>query len=338
MKYLRNILLPFVPFYFLATWFRNKLYDFGIKKGHSHNLSVICVGNLSVGGTGKTPMIEYLIHLLKSDFKIATLSRGYRRKTKGFQLANPASTFQTIGDEPFQFYNKYHKDILVAVDSNRDNGIQSLLKKTDAPEVVLLDDAFQHRKVKAGLNILLTTYHQPFFKDMVLPTGNLRESKTGAQRAHIIMVTKCPKKMTKSQKATFVKKIKPKSFQEVFFSSITYSDKVIAFHTTQNLHDITAFTLVTGIADDTPLVDFLTQKKLTFQHLSFKDHHEFSDKDIDVLNSHECLITTEKDYMRLKHYNILKEKLFYIPITIEIDRSSKFDSLIKQYVKDSVPC
>ena len=156
----------------MVTCLRNKFYDLGIKKSESYNFPVICVGNLSVGGTGKTPMIEYLIDLLKDDYKIATLSRGYKRKTKGFQLANENSTAESLGDEPFQFYNKFKKDILVAVDADRSNGIEKLKQLDNPPDVILLDDAFQHRKVKAGFNILLTTYSNPYFKDIVLPTGN----------------------------------------------------------------------------------------------------------------------------------------------------------------------
>jgi tetraacyldisaccharide 4'-kinase len=169
MKLLRYILFPAVPVYFLVTWLRNKLYDFGIKKSVSYNFPVLCVGNLSVGGTGKTPMIEYLIRLLKTDYKVATLSRGYKRKTKGFLLANENVSAETIGDEPFQFYSKFKHDILVAVDSDRRNGIKNL--QNHNPDIVLLDDAFQHRKVNPEFNILLTTYANPYFKDIVLPTA-----------------------------------------------------------------------------------------------------------------------------------------------------------------------
>ena len=161
MKLLRKILFPLVPIYYTVTSLRNKLYDLGIKKSKSYDFPIICVGNLSVGGTGKTPMIEYLIHLLKDDYKVATLSRGYGRSTKGFLLANESVIAESLGDEPFQFYNKFKNDILVAVDENRNYGIQSLRRLKKPPEVILLDDAFQHRKVKAGFNILLTTSGMP---------------------------------------------------------------------------------------------------------------------------------------------------------------------------------
>ena len=188
------------------------LYDLGVKKSTSYNFPVICVGNLSVGGTGKSPMIEYLINLLKNDFKLATLSRGYKRKTKGFVLANEQSTAETLGDEPFQFFTKFKNDIYVAVDAVRTNGIAQLRALNKPAEIILLDDAFQHRKVKAGFNILLTTYNNPYFKDFVLPAGNLREPRSGAKRAHIIIVTKCPYNLSDQEKSSFVKRIKPQFY------------------------------------------------------------------------------------------------------------------------------
>jgi tetraacyldisaccharide 4'-kinase len=227
MKLLRNISFPFVPVYYAVTWTRNKLYDFGIKTSKSYNIPIICVGNLSVGGTGKTPMIEYLIRLLKDNHKVATLSRGYKRKTSGFQIANKDSSAETLGDEPFQFCKKFKNEIIVAVDTNRQNGIESIQTCDDSVDVVLLDDAFQHRKVKAGLNILLTTYNNLYVDDLVLPTGNLREPKSGAERANIIIVTKCPETLSDKQKGEIIQKLNTKAEQKVFFSSIKYSDFII---------------------------------------------------------------------------------------------------------------
>ncbi len=333
MIFLRYILFPVVPIYYLITWLRNKLYDFGIKKSMSYDIPVICVGNLSVGGTGKTPMIEYLINLLKDDYLVATLSRGYKRKTEGFQLANKDTTVESIGDEPFQFYNKFKKDILVAVDANRNNGIKQLQLKDNPPEIILLDDAFQHRKVKAGFNILLTTYNNPYFKDIVLPTGNLREPRNGAKRAHVIVVTKCPKDLSDSEKSAILQQINPEATQHVFFSSISYSNSVISSDTTKDIKDLQDFTLVTGIANASPLVSFLNENGLTFEHLNFKDHHEFSKEDILELNKKELIVTTEKDFMRLKQYESLKEKLFYLPISILINDEVKINELIKGFIK-----
>src|SRR6056300_421788 len=207
MKILRYLLFPIVPVYYAVTWLRNKLYDWGVKKSVSYPFPVICVGNLSVGGTGKTPMVEYLVNYLKDDFNLATLSRGYKRKSEGFQLADEHAAAETLGDEPFQFYNKFKDDILVGVDADRQNGIKQLQNFKNGSDIILLDDAFQHRKVKAGFNILLTTYTNPYFKDLVLPTGNLREPRAGAKRADIIVVTKCPESISESEKKDFEKSI-----------------------------------------------------------------------------------------------------------------------------------
>lgn len=331
MNLIRKILFPIVPIYYLITWFRNKLYDSGIKKSTSHNLPVVCVGNLSVGGTGKTPMIEYLIKVLKEDYKVATLSRGYKRKTEGYQLADNNATAESIGDEPFQFYSKFKDEITVAVDSDRRNGIENL--KQQNPGVILLDDAFQHRKVKAGLNILLTTYANPYFKDIVLPTGDLREPKSGAKRADIIVVTKCPNNLSEKEKAKIIKRITPNANQYVFFSAIAYSEMLFSAEKSKSIDDLNNFTLVTGIANASPLVDFLKSKNLNFQHLNFKDHHDFTKEDISVFEKKELIVTTEKDFMRLKQYDALKHKLFYIPISISIDDAPKINELIRDFVK-----
>ncbi len=333
MKLIRTICFPFIPIYYGITSLRNKLYDLGLKQSTSYTMPIICVGNLSVGGTGKTPMIEYLVTLLKDDYKLATLSRGYKRKTKGFQLANKFSTAETIGDEPFQFYNKFKEDILVVVDSDRRNGIETLQKQNLPPEVILLDDAFQHRKVKAGFNILLTTYGNPYFKDIVLPSGNLREPRSGAKRANIIVVTKCPIGLTENEKNKIIEQISPMSHQSVFFSSIAYANEVMSIDTKVKIDDLPHFTLVTGIANANPLVDFLNNKNLKFEHLNFKDHHDFSQQDIAALNKKTCIVTTEKDFMRLKQYESLKTKLFYLPITTVIDNNTEFNTLIKTFVK-----
>ena len=332
MKFIRYIAFPLVPIYYLVTWLRNKLYDLSIKKSVSYGFPVICVGNLSVGGTGKTPMIEYLINFLKDDYRVATLSRGYKRKTEGFQIADKTSNSNSIGDEPFQFYNKFKNSITVAVDADRQHGIKSLQKLQPKPNIILLDDAFQHRKVKAGFNILLTTYASPYFNDMVLPTGSLREPKSGAKRAHIIIVTKCPENLDETEKKVILKKIKPKTYQQVFFSSISYSNTVVSSNSVNSINSFDAFTLVTGIANATPLVNFLKGKKLKFEHLNYKDHYDFTPNDIIELNKKEVIITTEKDFMRLKQYESLKEKLFYLPITVKIDNDNSFNKLITDFI------
>ncbi len=333
MKLLRKILFPIVPIYYAVTSVRNKLYDLGIKTSKSYNFPIICVGNLSVGGTGKTPMIEYLIYLLKADYKLATLSRGYGRNTKGFLLASENVSAASLGDEPFQFYNKFKDDILVAVDENRNHGIQCLKQLEEPPQVILLDDAFQHRKVKAGFNILLTTYNNIYTHDFVLPTGNLREPQDGAKRANIIIATKCPKHLTEHDKNEIIKDINPKNYQQVFFSTIEYSNHVISCIDTKKIDDLPRFTLVTGIANSQPLVNFLNEKHLNFDHLNFKDHHEFSAQEVNDLSKKELIVTTEKDFMRLNQYASLRETLYYIPITVSITDAKKMNSLIKDFVK-----
>ena len=227
MKFIRFILFPIVPIYYLVTWLRNKFYDTGIMSSKSYNIPVICVGNLSTGGTGKTPMIEYLIRLLKDEKPLATLSRGYKRKTKGFVLADENATADSIGDEPFQFFRKF-EHIQVAVDGDRQNGIKQLITSENKPKVILLDDAYQHRKVKAGFNILLTAYNNLYFEDIVLPTGNLREPRSGAKRADIIVVTKCNKDLADTEKSAIANKLKLNKNQKLFFSYIDYAKKVIS--------------------------------------------------------------------------------------------------------------
>lgn len=314
----------------MVTWLRNKLYDLGIFKSADYSIHTVCVGNLSVGGTGKTPMIEYLIRFLKDDFKLATLSRGYKRSTEGFLIADKTASAFTIGDEPFQFYNKFD-DIVVSVDANRRNGISRLMELSSPPQIILLDDAFQHRKVKAKFNILLTTFNDLYVNDMLLPTGNLREPKSGANRADVIVVTKCPDSISKGEKNKIIHSLKPKSNQQVFFSWIDYSD--IIKNTSEEKQLIffsdKKFTLVTGIANSKPLVDYIKSKNLKFEHLDFNDHHEFSSREIDVLKTKEFILTTEKDFMRLSPHFVQGQSLFYLPIELKIDRPEEFEGLLK---------
>lgn len=331
MKIIRLILFPVVPIYYLITKLRNWLYDIGIKTSKSYHFPVICVGNLSTGGTGKTPMIEYLIQLLKDDYQLATLSRGYKRKSQGFVLGDNTTNAKTLGDEPFQFFKKFD-DIQVAVDENRQNGIELLRKLNPQPEVILLDDAFQHRKVKAGFNILLTSYDNLFYKDIVLPTGNLREPRSGYKRADCIVVTKCPKNLSDLEKINIVKGINPVEIQHVFFSSIRYSKNVYSINNEIVLRDLPEFTLVTGIANPKPLVSHLKNLGLRFKHLAFNDHYNFNESDIIKLNGKELILTTEKDFVRLNSYESLNDKLYYLPIEIKIDDSEKFARIVNKAI------
>ncbi len=332
MKLLRTILFPFVPLYYLITWFRNKCYDKGWKSSVAYDIPVICVGNLSVGGTGKTPTIEYLVRLLRPTYKIAVLSRGYKRKSKGFVIADENATAASIGDEPFQFYKKF-KEIIVAVDANRNRGIEQLIDQKK-PDVILLDDAFQHRKVKAGLNILLTTYQNLYTSDIVLPTGDLREPRSGSKRAQIIIVTKCPLSLTNNEKERIRNEIAPSEHQRVYFSSIVYADAIVGNDTTQRIETLKdeRFTLVTGIANPKPLEDYLNIKGLNFEHLRFKDHHDFTDTDIKLLKSKQKILTTEKDYVRLSPKFKGLNTLFYLPITVTIDEPKEFEKQLQKFI------
>ena len=334
MKIIRILLLPIIPFYFLVTWFRNTFYDIGIYKSKSYEFPVIAVGNLSTGGTGKTPMVEYLIRLLKDDNKLATLSRGYGRKTKGFLLATDECSAEKIGDEPFQFYHKFKGEIQVAVDEDRQHGISELQSLKSKSEIILLDDAFQHRKVKAGFYVLLTTYGKLYSNDWLLPTGDLRESKAGAKRANIIIVTKCPQNLSNTEKGEIRERLNVLGHQELYFSSIAYSEHVYTSSVKMKTEDLKQFTLVTGIANPNPLVSFLKEFELQFNHLKFSDHHHFTEQEIKDFEKLDCILTTEKDFMRLQVHASLKEKLFYLPITTKIDNSDALDKSVLDFVKN----
>ncbi|WP_298760756.1 tetraacyldisaccharide 4'-kinase [uncultured Psychroserpens sp.] len=335
MKLLRKILFPFIPIYYLVTWLRNKFYDLGWFSSKSYDIPVICVGNLSTGGTGKTPTTEYIIGLLKEkQYQLAILSRGYGRKTRGFVLAGKNASAETIGDEPFQFYNKFKGHVSVAVDENRQHGIETL-QSMKSPEVIVLDDAFQHRKVKAGFYVLLTAYGNLYSDDIVLPTGNLRESRAGAKRANCIVVTKCPTSLSSSEKEQITQQLRPLSHQSVYFSTISYSEYIYKGSDRFSLQDLVGktITLVTGIAHSQPLLDYLRSKSIDFEHLKFKDHHVFSTSDIEVLRQKEIILTTEKDYMRLQDsFDANTSQLYYLPISFQIDKSEAFDTEIISFI------
>lgn len=336
MKLFRLLLFPFAILYDMVTSIRNWLFNINVLKSTSFKIPVIAVGNLNVGGTGKTPQIEYLIRLLKNDYQLAVVSRGYKRKTKGFQIVNKLHTAEDVGDEPLQFYKKF-KEITVAVDSDRTNGIQQLLKSKNPPNIVLLDDAFQHRKVKAKIYILLTQYNDLYTDDFMLPTGNLRESKRGAKRADYIIVTKCPLNLTLKQRNKIIKKLKPKKHQKILFSTISYNtvlkgkEKLLV----SDLKD-KQVVLVTGIANPNPLLNYLATKNIQFKHLQYPDHHYFSESDLaniqqtfdKITTKNKIILTTEKDYTRLEnkingiycitiHTEFLEEKLTLLNLADE---------------------
>ncbi|HEX8563040.1 MAG TPA: tetraacyldisaccharide 4'-kinase [Flavobacterium sp.] len=334
MNLLRKILFPVAAIYGAVTLLRNFLYDRQYFKSRRFDIPVIAVGNLSVGGTGKSPQIEYLIRLLSPQFKVATLSRGYKRKTEGFILADRNATAETLGDEPFQFYRKF-PHVKVAVDANRADAIKRLLLQAQKPEVILLDDAFQHRKVGAGFYILLTAYNDLYVDDFLLPTGNLRESRRGAKRASIIIVTKCPPDLSVENRLKIQLRLKPESGQHVFFSYIDYdtyvysaNDKIAA----GNIKE-TSKVLLAGIAKPDSFFNFLQGGDDVL--LKFSDHHHFSDNEISEIvaqASGRPIVTTEKDYVRLIN-RVCYDQLYYLPIqsTLVAD-ADKFDAAIVDYV------
>jgi len=339
MSFIRKIAFPISIIYGIVTNIRNRMFDTGLLKSTRFELPVIAVGNLSVGGTGKTPQIEYLIRLLKDSNKIAVLSRGYKRKTSGFVLADEISDVKQIGDEPFQYYQKF-KDIKVAVDEKRVHGIEQLLSTNKPPEIILLDDAYQHRKVNAGLYILLTSYDKLYANDYLLPTGNLRESKSGARRAQVVIVTKCPEDLSELQQQKIAKRLKLNSNQDLFFTCIAYDDVVTDLKSEVTLEQLKEFEvlLVTGIANPSPLEKFLKLKGISFKHIEFSDHHNFSETDVNKIKNSfgaihsekKLILTTEKDFVRLKdsvQISCLRIKTKFI------NRKNDFDTIIKDYVE-----
>ncbi|HFX18078.1 MAG TPA: tetraacyldisaccharide 4'-kinase [Flavobacteriales bacterium] len=338
---LRRVLLyPFALLYTLITDIRNLMYDKGYLSSQSFDIPIINVGNLSVGGTGKTPQIEYLIRLLKDDYKLAVISRGYKRHSKGFVLADQSATHESIGDEPFQIHQKFN-DITLAVDENRVRAIRKVLDHF-SPDVILLDDAYQHRAVKAGLNVLLTPFYKPFFNDFVLPSGNLRERRQNAKRADLVIVSKSPENIESSQKKALSDQITKYTNAPVFFSSIAYSPFVLNEKEQKALTDLKDYDilLVTGIANPKPLLAHLSKKNLNFESLKFGDHHHFSVADIKGIRHKfdsfkalkKIILTTEKDYVRLKPH--IQKGLFYLPIQTKIKDRELFNQKILDYVRN----
>lgn len=339
MKFIRYLLFPFSIVYHIVTTVRNWLFDSGVFKETSFEIPVITVGNLSVGGTGKTPQIENLIRLLKDNHQIAVLSRGYKRNTKEFIILNEISTAQEVGDEPLQYFQKF-KNITVAVDTDRAHGISTLLEKTNT-DLILLDDAFQHRKVKASFYLLLTKYDDLFTDDFLIPTGNLRESRIGAKRADLIIVTKCPSNLEKASRKKIEQQLQ-RYHKPLFFTSISYADSIKGAKPllTNELKNFEVL-LITGIANPTPLLNHLKSLNIRFIHLQYSDHHHFSEKEItqiqqqfsEIQSENKIVLTTEKDYTRLEHRIA---QLNYLPIEIQFlgNQKKQFDNLITSHIQN----
>jgi tetraacyldisaccharide 4'-kinase len=347
MRFIHLLLLPFSYCYGLLMMVRNWMFNCGLLKSTGFDVPIISIGNLSAGGTGKTPHIEYLIRLLKDRFHLATLSRGYGRDSSGYVLASRRSNYRYIGDEPMQFVRKFG-EVKVAVDGNRERGINSLLKKYPFLNVILLDDAFQHRRIKPGLSILLTDYHHLYTEDHVFPSGMLREFPHGAKRADLIVVTKTPKVFSPITRRRIIDDLKPTAHQQVFFSYILYNEPVAAFGWRDPFQQRYSYILlVTGIANDDPLREHLERKCTELVRMKFSDHHPYTEEDViniskrfdDLPSQKKVIVTTEKDLMRLKIPELAPHlrsmPVFYIPISTEFHGNDKavFDKTITGYVE-----
>lgn len=332
---------PFSVLYHLITAVRNRLYDWGLLRSTKFRMPIIGVGNLSVGGSGKSPMVMYLAALLSQHMRTGVLSRGYGRKTKGYYVVNYESNAQMVGDEAMQLFQRFKNRFAIAVCENRVFGAKKIISDMDLG-VLLLDDSYQHRAIQAGFNILLTDYHSPYFKDYLLPAGDLRESRNGAKRADIIMVSKCPKDLSEAKKQEFLAKIKPKKHQKVFFSSIDYAENIISKYKELSINELFDYEilLITGIANPSLLLKELAQHTPNVKHLKFRDHHSFTMEDVKKISAeyqkmgeNRLILTTEKDYTRLIGFEYFSEKLFYWPINVEINNKEEFNEIILDYVR-----
>jgi tetraacyldisaccharide 4'-kinase len=353
MQNLRLLLWPFSFIYGLVIAVRNFLFDKGILKSTSFSIPVISVGNLSTGGTGKTPHVEYLIRLLKDQFKVATLSRGYGRKTTGFMLVSSPGSTTMIGDEPMQYHTKY-KDIMVAVGEDRVAAINNLLSIPSPPGIILMDDAYQHRRLKPGLSILLIEYENIFKQKILLPAGNEREWFSGRKRADIIIISKSPSILVPIERKRVLEELKPLEHQQVFFSFYQYGDfnKVsggegaMQMGAKYYLEKRFTILMVTGIANPAGMMEYLRRHTDKLETLIFPDHHEFTGKDIkkiqetfdNIANASKIIVTTEKDAMRLRNPDnermISHLPIFYIPIEVAIHHEEeKFNKYILDYVR-----
>lgn len=345
LKSFRILLLPFALLYWLAIAIRNWLYDKNISRSSSFALPLICVGNLSVGGTGKSPMVEYLVRLLKDQFRVATLSRGYKRKTKGYSLAGPATTALEIGDEPMQFHLKF-PEVPVAVGEERLDAIPQLLHDKPETQAIILDDAFQHRSVKAGMNILLTDYHNLFTRDFYLPTGDLRDLKSSYKRAQIIVVTKCPLTINVEEKQKIAREINLRPGQQLFFTAIEYGQ---VYHILDrkgiDITENTEVLLVTGIANPRPLEHLLEKHSRSYHIMPYADHHIFTIDDLKEIRKkfsnieaeNKIILTTEKDAVRLVKFNteIADWPIYVIPVRHHFlfEEGEQFNQAVVNYIR-----
>lgn len=349
MEFLKLFLLPLAIVYEWITRARNKLFDLKLLPSVSYNLPVISVGNLSAGGTGKTPHVEYIIRLLSGTFNLTTLSRGYGRETKGFRIAKEGDNSSTIGDEPMQFFTKFPQ-INVVLDADRRNGIKNIISQLPRTDAIVLDDAFQHRYVKPGLSILLTDFHKLFTNDYILPLGTLRESRKASKRANIIIVTKTPSVLSPYERERILNSIKPSPYQKVLFSYIKYGKMQSLWKDSEQEEPRDRYSvimLVAGIANPYPLEHELRKICNDLITLRFNDHHKYTRRDFesikrnfnDIYTRNKLLITTEKDAMRMLNPEVkdlaAELPIYYMPMEIDFHNGDKkiFDETLNEYVR-----
>lgn len=347
MNFLKFLLMPFSVVYWAATSFRNYLYDTGRRKSFHFETRTICVGNLAVGGTGKTPMVEYLVNLLNNTYVVAILSRGYGRKSKGFIMAKDGVSVNDIGDESFQYFTKFKNNTNVAVGEQRILAIPSILLEVPSTDVIILDDAFQHRQVICDINIVITDFNHLFFQDFLMPSGRLREWRSGISRANIAVVSKCPDRLHQNQIDHVASEIKKYSKKEipVFFTKVVYGNPIKIFDEPQK--DLSEkVILITGIAKPEPFQDYITERFKLIEVYKYRDHHDYTSKDLHHIsdlykkyqNQDVCIITTEKDMVKLKDHQdkslISDLPIFYIPITVDfLFGKDAFNEYILNYME-----
>jgi tetraacyldisaccharide 4'-kinase len=353
MKYL--FLYPLSWIYGLVVYFRNQMYDLGILRSTEFDVPVISIGNITVGGTGKTPQVEYLVNLLHEKYEVATLSRGYKRKTSGFRFVEITSKAIEVGDEPLQIKSRF-PDITVSVCENRVLGVKTLLEPKNGriPDVVLLDDAFQHRRITPGINMLLIDYNRQIKDDSLLPAGRLREGKAQIRRANVIVYTKCPNEVTPIMRRILQKDVRLKPYQSLFFTALSHGIIEPVFSATkpdQSFYTEKSYSLLvlTGIAAPNLIYAHLKQFSKKVEILSFSDHHYYSDSDIqsvmrkfeEIKSDKKMIVTTEKDSMRLKDLANLpddfKMNLYYLPVKVKFldEGENEFNKKILNYVGEN---
>lgn len=350
------LLYPISKIYGVVMAVRNKMFEYGILKQQEFDIPIVVVGNIAMGGTGKTPHVEYIVESLLGKYNIGVLSRGYRRATKGFVLASPQSRPEDIGDESYQIYRKFGPDITVAVCEKRADGIRQMREINPALNMIILDDAFQHRYVKPSVSVILTEYNRPVFNDKILPYGRLRESARALNRADMVVVTKCPIDMKPMHYRLFEENLKLFPFQKLYFSRYNYGhlvpifpDEATDIPTLDSLRPDNSVLVITGVANPKPFVRFLRRNKAKVKLKRFTDHHNFTASDMEEIarlfdelpSANKFIVTTEKDAVRILNNpyfpHRLKKSIFYVPIKVEfIDRGeAEFTAGIEKTIRDS---